>query len=108
MHFVMLVPNSLDPAVSGRTMPLPEKRPSARIAKLFPQKDRKPDGLKAATQPSASSPVAPAAKPAEAAAVPAAKTESPAAASSPVMRPEVRSDRQRPRHHRRRWHRPIR
>jgi membrane-bound lytic murein transglycosylase A len=45
MHFVMLVPNSLDPAVSGRTMPLPEKRPSARIAKLFPQKDRKPDGL---------------------------------------------------------------
>lgn len=108
MHFVMLVPNSLDPAVSGRTMPLPEKRPSARIAKLFPQKDRKPDGLKAATQQSTSSPVSPAAKPAGAAAVPAAKTESPAAAPSPVMRPEVRSDRQRPRHHRRRWHRPIR
>jgi len=36
-EFVMLVPNSLDPLARGRAMPLPEARPSARIAKLFPQ-----------------------------------------------------------------------
>lgn len=30
---------SLDPVARGRTMPLPEARPSAAIAKLFPQKD---------------------------------------------------------------------
>lgn len=36
-RFVMLVPKSLDPVARGRTMPLPEDRPSAKIAKLFPQ-----------------------------------------------------------------------
>ncbi len=36
-RFVMLLPNSLDPVARGRTMPLPEDRPSATIAKLFPQ-----------------------------------------------------------------------
>lgn len=35
MHFVMLVPNSLDPVARGHAMPLPEKRPSAKIDKLF-------------------------------------------------------------------------
>ena len=35
--FVMLVPKSLDPSVRGHNMPLPDARPSARIAKLFPQ-----------------------------------------------------------------------
>ena len=38
-RFVMLLPNSLDPVPRGKTMPLPEDRPSATIAKLFPQKD---------------------------------------------------------------------
>src|SRR5690606_37005375 len=38
-RFVMLLPNSLDPVVRGKTMPLPEDRPSATIAKLFPQKE---------------------------------------------------------------------
>jgi membrane-bound lytic murein transglycosylase A len=33
----MLVPKSLDPVARGRTMPLPDARPSAKIAKLFPQ-----------------------------------------------------------------------
>ena len=37
MSFVMLVPKSLDPVAIGRKMPLPEARPSAQIARLFPQ-----------------------------------------------------------------------
>ena len=39
MHFVMLVPKSLDPAARGRKMPVPDPRPSEKIAKLFPQTD---------------------------------------------------------------------
>lgn len=35
--FVMLVPKSLDPSARGHNMPLPDARPSAKIAKLFPQ-----------------------------------------------------------------------
>jgi membrane-bound lytic murein transglycosylase A len=35
--FVMLVPKSLDPSARGHDMPLPDIRPSAKIAKLFPQ-----------------------------------------------------------------------
>jgi membrane-bound lytic murein transglycosylase A len=37
MRFVMLVPKSLDPVERGRKMPIPDPRPSAMIAKLFPQ-----------------------------------------------------------------------
>src|SRR3954471_4943861 len=39
MRFVMLVPKSLDPAARGHAMPVPVARPSAKIAKLFPQED---------------------------------------------------------------------
>jgi membrane-bound lytic murein transglycosylase A len=39
MHFVMLVPKSLDPAARGRKMPLPDPRPSEKIVKLFPPTD---------------------------------------------------------------------
>jgi membrane-bound lytic murein transglycosylase A len=39
MRFVMLVPKSLDPVARGRKMPLPDPRPSEKIAKLFPQTD---------------------------------------------------------------------
>jgi membrane-bound lytic murein transglycosylase A len=39
MRFVMLVPKSLDPAARGRKMPLPDPRPSEKIARLFPQRD---------------------------------------------------------------------
>jgi membrane-bound lytic murein transglycosylase A len=39
MRFVVLVPKSLDPAARGREMPLPDPRPSEKIAKLFPQVD---------------------------------------------------------------------
>jgi membrane-bound lytic murein transglycosylase A len=33
----MLVPKSLDPVARGHKLPLPDVRPSAKIAKLFPQ-----------------------------------------------------------------------
>ncbi|MEZ5819579.1 MAG: MltA domain-containing protein [Xanthobacteraceae bacterium] len=36
-RFVMLVPKALDPVARGRKLPVPDERPSARIAKLFPQ-----------------------------------------------------------------------
>ena len=39
MRFVMLVPRSLDPVERGRKMPVPDARPSEKIAKLFPQTD---------------------------------------------------------------------
>jgi membrane-bound lytic murein transglycosylase A len=55
MRFVILVPKSLDPVVRGRAMPLPGKRPSAKIAKLFPQTDPLKD------QPNSDSKPAPAA-----------------------------------------------
>ncbi len=41
-RFVMLVPKSLDPSARGHHMPLPDARPSAVIAKLFPQTEPKP------------------------------------------------------------------
>ncbi|MGV7215341.1 murein transglycosylase A [Bradyrhizobium sp. UFLA05-112] len=37
MHFVMLVPKGLDPVARGSRLPLPDPRPSEKIAKLFPQ-----------------------------------------------------------------------
>src|ERR1700761_8299084 len=37
MRFVMLVPKSLDPTERAHKLPLPDPRPSAQIAKLFPQ-----------------------------------------------------------------------
>jgi membrane-bound lytic murein transglycosylase A len=39
MRFVMLVPKSLDPVGHGRKLPIPDPRPSEKIAKLFPQTD---------------------------------------------------------------------
>ena len=50
MHFVMLVPKEIDPVERGRKMPLPDPRPSEKIAKLFPQtmpvKDQNADQAK--------------------------------------------------------------
>jgi membrane-bound lytic murein transglycosylase A len=46
MRFVMLVPRSLDPLAHGRKMPVPDARPSAKIAKLFPQTDPAADQAK--------------------------------------------------------------
>src|ERR1700732_3670622 len=39
MRFVILVPKSLDPVPRGRKMPVPDPRPSEKIAQLFPQVD---------------------------------------------------------------------
>src|SRR6202521_602073 len=39
MRFAILVPKSLDPLARGRRMPVPDPRPSEKIAKLFPQVD---------------------------------------------------------------------
>jgi membrane-bound lytic murein transglycosylase A len=38
-RFVILIPKSLDPVARGHAMPVPGERPSAKIAKLFPQTD---------------------------------------------------------------------
>lgn len=38
-NFIMLVPKSLDPVAFGRRVPVPDPRPSARIARLYPQVD---------------------------------------------------------------------
>jgi peptidoglycan lytic transglycosylase A len=37
MHFLILVPKSIDPAARARRMPLPDPRPSGAIAKLLDQ-----------------------------------------------------------------------
>ena len=106
MHFVILVPNSLDPVARGRTMPFPETGPSAKIAKLFPPTNQKPDDRKATPQQSAPSTVTPAGEPARAAPVSAAK----AASSEAIPLPAVGSGRhlRRHPHHHRRWHRQVR
>jgi len=46
MRFVMLVPKSLDPVERGHKLPLPDERPSEKIAKLFPQVDPLKDQIK--------------------------------------------------------------
>jgi membrane-bound lytic murein transglycosylase A len=88
MRFVMLVPRSLDPVARGRKMPLPEPRPSEKIAKLFPPTDPSKDKPK---EPSdivkpASAPVAQAAE------------KIPLPAARPVIDSERAAPRQRRRH----------
>jgi membrane-bound lytic murein transglycosylase A len=92
MRFVILVPKSLDPSARGRKMPLPDARPSEKIAKLFPQTDpvKKPpaaaEPAKSATPaPATPAPVAPAAPPI---AAPASTAQ--AAIVKPVPLPEAR------------------
>ena len=48
-RFVMLLPRSLDPTAHVKTIPLPDDRPSATIAKLFPQKDAPKETVSVAT-----------------------------------------------------------
>ena len=66
-RFVMLLPKSLDPLARGRKMPIPDARPSEKIAKLFPQVDPLKDAATAAAAavpaPAASATASPAAKP---------------------------------------------
>jgi membrane-bound lytic murein transglycosylase A len=104
MRFVILVPKSLDPLARGRKMPVPDARPSAKIAKLFPQvdpiKDRPKDQNSGAKPPEASATTGPAGKATEPAKNTAPAT-SPAAAvaqnapatttmTKPVPLPEAR------------------
>jgi membrane-bound lytic murein transglycosylase A len=88
MRFVMLVPKSLDPTARGHRMPVPDPRPSEKIAKLFPQTGPAKDQTGAA--PASSSTVAQASATAVAAAIPL-----------PEARPKIVPVRE-PRHQRRR------
>jgi len=53
MHFVMLVPKGLDPTARAAKLPVPDPRPSEKIAKLFPQTDPAKDSAKDQTKPAA-------------------------------------------------------
>ncbi|MGA7804202.1 murein transglycosylase A [Bradyrhizobium sp.] len=53
MHFVMLVPKTLDPVERGRKLPVPDPRPSEKIARLFPQADPVKDQAEAPAPASA-------------------------------------------------------
>src|SRR5437868_13357115 len=93
MRFVMLVPKSLDPVARGRKLPVPDERPSEKIAKLFPQTDPQKD--KSAAKPAEVSAVSAARDAARSAdsgktAAPAAAT--PVAQAAPVPLPEARPD----------------
>jgi membrane-bound lytic murein transglycosylase A len=55
MRFVVLVPKSIDPSVRASKMPVPDARPSEKIAKLFPQVDPAKSVAPAATGPAPSS-----------------------------------------------------
>jgi membrane-bound lytic murein transglycosylase A len=61
-RFVMLIPKSLDPMARGRKLPLPDERPSAKIAKLFPQVDPQKNPPKAVASPAAGLQATPAAQ----------------------------------------------
>jgi membrane-bound lytic murein transglycosylase A len=101
-RFVILVPNSLDPSARGRKMPVPDERPSAKIAKLFPQVDPLKDQPKdKAGTTAAMSGVSPATQPA-AAVAPAAATSTAVAKPVPLpeARPSIAPSRYGYRHHR--------
>jgi membrane-bound lytic murein transglycosylase A len=114
MRFVILVPKSLDPAGRGRKMPLPDARPSEKIAKLFPQvdplKDQKNGVKPAEASKDTAKPTATAKNVAPTAPLPpAAVAQTPAvqaAIAKPVPLPEARPnikpirELRRPRHHR--------
>jgi membrane-bound lytic murein transglycosylase A len=104
MHFVMLVPKNLDPVARGRKMPLPDQRPSEKIAKLFPQVDPlkdHPKDQKSGDKPAEASAGAgksvganpaknPAATPAQPSASVAQASPTQAAAATTVPLPEAR------------------
>jgi membrane-bound lytic murein transglycosylase A len=91
MRFVILVPKSLDPMARGRAMPLPDPRPSKKIAKLFPQTDPLKNSAAAPAKD------APAAQPAAAAQAPAAPAAVATAIPLPEARPDLEPSRDRPR-----------
>jgi len=113
MRFVMLVPKSLDPVARGRKMPVPDARPSEKIARLFPQTDPlkdQPKDQKAGAKPTEASAASGSKETANAKesakSAPAAPAQpSPAAAQAPLpeARPNLQPRRELRRH--RRYHR---
>jgi membrane-bound lytic murein transglycosylase A len=85
-RFVMLVPKSLDPVERGRKLPVPDDRPSEKIAKLFPQTAPSPKPLEVTAATNAK-PTAPAAPPTSA---PAQTAAIQAPVAQPVPLPEPR------------------
>jgi membrane-bound lytic murein transglycosylase A len=103
MRFVILIPKSLDPVARGHAMPLPNARPSEKIAKLFPQtdppKNQQKDGAKTVEAASANATAkdVPAAKDTKAEA-PAAVAQAAQPVPLPEARPEIRPDHPARRH----------
>jgi len=87
MRFVILVPKSLDPAARGRKMPLPDVRPSEKIAKLFPQVDPLKDQPKDQKNSAKPSDAAVPAPPSTAAAPAVAAKAVPLPESRPIIKP---------------------
>ena len=92
MRFVMLVPRGLDPVARGRRMPLPDPRPSEKIAKLFPPTDPSKEKPKEPADGTKSSPIS--------AATAQAAAKVPLPEPRPVIEPEPTD-----RHHRRPYRR---
>jgi membrane-bound lytic murein transglycosylase A len=80
-RFAILIPKSLDPVARGRMMPVPDPRPSEKIAKLFPQGSPLKDQPKAAAGGK---------EPAKSAAPAAPATTAQAPVAKPVPLPEAR------------------
>jgi membrane-bound lytic murein transglycosylase A len=93
MRFVILVPKGLDPSARGRKMPVPDARPSEKIAKLFPQTDplkgqkNGANNAAAAVKNAAANSAPPAAGAAQ---TPAAASTGQVAVAKPVPLPEAR------------------
>lgn len=113
IQFVMLVPKSLDPVAFGHKMPVPDARPSAKIAKLFPQvlpndqgKDAAgADGKPSLQEASKDGSSMKAAEPAQGSSA-AATTSEAAAVPLPQARPKIDDDSVTERSHRRRHRHP--
>ena len=105
MRFVMLLPKSLDPQARGRSLPIPDARPSEKIAKLFPQVDPAKDAPKDVLKdPKNAAPTATQPAPAPASAAQAAVVKPvPLPAARPNVKPASETPRQR--HSRRFRHR---
>ena len=119
MRFVILVPKSLDPVARGRKMPVPDPRPSEKIAKLFPQVDPlkdQPKDQKNGVRPSVpsavpnSKPAASASEPARNAAAPPPPAAAPALTGKvplPEARPVIKPAHESRRYRRVRYHHPA-
>jgi membrane-bound lytic murein transglycosylase A len=93
-RFIMLVPRSLDPLAAGRRMILPDARPSAKIARLFPPEKLAKEPARDTREPAKvpepkPDPRTPAAAEAAKEKTATVATSAPAAVPLPQARPEV-------------------